>query len=82
MLQVFDEGGLLNNDQIKFYQQMFDQQIAVEATKGRGLGIADMLVRSGGVDVIVIDSVAALTPRAEIEGDFGQFYHGVIEGEE
>ena len=44
----FDEGGLLNNDQIKFYQQMFDQQIAVEATKGRGLGIADMLVRQLG----------------------------------
>ncbi|BCO31086.1 flagellar rod assembly protein/muramidase FlgJ [Thiohalobacter sp. COW1] len=44
----FDEGGLLNNDQIKFYQQMFDQQIAVEATKGKGLGIADMLVRQLG----------------------------------
>lgn len=44
----FDEDGLLNNDQIKFYQQMFDQQIAVEATKGRGLGIADMLVRQLG----------------------------------
>ncbi|HSH29267.1 MAG TPA: flagellar assembly peptidoglycan hydrolase FlgJ [Thiohalobacter sp.] len=44
----FDEGGLLNNDQIKFYQQMFDQQIAVEATQGRGLGIADMLVRQLG----------------------------------
>ncbi|RRQ20937.1 flagellar assembly peptidoglycan hydrolase FlgJ [Thiohalobacter thiocyanaticus] len=44
----FDEEGLLNNDQIKFYQQMFDQQIAVEATKGRGLGIADMLVRQLG----------------------------------
>lgn len=46
----FDEGGLLNNDQIKFYQQMFDQQIAVEATKGKGLGIADMLVRQLGGD--------------------------------
>lgn len=46
----FDEDGLLNNDQIKFYQQMFDQQIAVEATKGKGLGIADMLVRQLGGD--------------------------------
>ncbi|MGZ0020058.1 MAG: DNA recombination/repair protein RecA [Proteobacteria bacterium SG_bin4] len=37
----------------------------------QALEIADMLVRSGSVDIIVIDSVAALTPRAEIEGDMG-----------
>jgi recombination protein RecA len=37
----------------------------------QALEIADMLVRSGAVDVIVIDSVAALTPRAEIEGEMG-----------
>ena len=37
----------------------------------QALEIADMLVRSGSVDVIVVDSVAALTPRAEIEGDMG-----------
>ena len=37
----------------------------------QALEIADMLVRSGSVDVVVIDSVAALTPRAEIEGDMG-----------
>ncbi|MQY51873.1 recombinase RecA [Rhodocyclus tenuis] len=40
-------------------------------TGEQALEIADMLVRSGGVDVIIIDSVAALTPRAEIEGEMG-----------
>ncbi len=37
----------------------------------QALEIADMLVRSGSVDIVVVDSVAALTPRAEIEGDMG-----------
>tara|TARA_B100000686_G_scaffold282636_1_gene305159 strand:+ start:4497 stop:5504 length:1008 start_codon:yes stop_codon:yes gene_type:complete len=37
----------------------------------QALEIADMLVRSGSIDVVVIDSVAALTPRAEIEGEMG-----------
>jgi recombination protein RecA len=37
----------------------------------QALEICDMLVRSGGMDVVVVDSVAALTPRAEIEGDMG-----------
>src|SRR4030088_562435 len=41
-------------------------------TGERALEIADMLVRSGAVDVIVIDSVAALTPKAEIEGEMGE----------
>ena len=40
-------------------------------TGEQGLEIADMLVRSGAVDVIVIDSVAALVPRAELEGEMG-----------
>lgn len=43
----------------------------------QALEIADMLVRSGGVDVIVIDSVAALTPRAEIEGEMGDSMMGL-----
>ncbi|HNG47429.1 MAG TPA: recombinase RecA, partial [Agitococcus sp.] len=43
----------------------------------QGLEIADMLVRSGAVDVIVIDSVAALTPKAEIEGDMGDSHMGL-----
>ena len=38
----------------------------------QGLEIADMLVRSGSVDIVVVDSVAALTPKSEIEGEMGQ----------
>ncbi len=40
-------------------------------TGEQALEIADMLIRSGGIDIIVIDSVAALVPKAEIEGDMG-----------
>ncbi len=43
----------------------------------QALEIADMLVRSGGVDVVVIDSVAALTPKAEIEGEMGDSHMGL-----
>ncbi len=46
-------------------------------TGEQALEIADMLVRSGSVDVIVIDSVAALTPKAEIEGDIGDSHVGL-----
>jgi recombination protein RecA len=46
-------------------------------TGEQALEIADMLVRSGGVDVLVIDSVAALTPRAEIEGEMGDQHMGL-----
>jgi len=46
-------------------------------TGEQALEITDMLVRSGGVDVIVIDSVAALTPKAEIEGDMGDSHMGL-----
>lgn len=43
----------------------------------QALEIADMLVRSGGVDLLVIDSVAALVPRAELEGDMGDSHMGL-----
>lgn len=43
----------------------------------QALEIAETLIRSGGVDVIVIDSVAALVPRAELEGDIGDSFVGV-----
>ncbi|MGN1393316.1 MAG: recombinase RecA [Succinivibrionaceae bacterium] len=43
----------------------------------QALDICDILVRSGGIDVIVVDSVAALVPRAEIEGDMGDSHMGV-----
>ncbi len=46
-------------------------------TGEQALEITDMLIRSGAVDVIVIDSVAALTPRAEIEGDMGDTHVGL-----
>jgi recombination protein RecA len=46
-------------------------------TGEQALEICEMLVRSGAVDVIVIDSVAALTPRAEIEGDMGDSLPGL-----
>ena len=46
-------------------------------TGEQGLEIADMLVRSGGVDLIVVDSVAALTPKAEIEGEMGDQLPGL-----
>jgi recombination protein RecA len=46
-------------------------------TGEQGLEIADTLVRSGSVDVLVIDSVAALTPKAELEGDMGDVQPGL-----
>ena len=46
-------------------------------TGEQALEICDMVVRSGAVDVVVVDSVAALTPRAEIEGDMGDSHMGL-----
>jgi len=46
-------------------------------TGEQALEIADMLVRSGGVDIVVVDSVAALTPKAEIEGEMGDSHVGL-----
>ncbi|MBZ2161653.1 recombinase RecA [Alteromonas stellipolaris] len=46
-------------------------------TGEQALEICDMLVRSGGVDVVIVDSVAALTPKAEIEGDMGDSHVGL-----
>ena len=43
-------------------------------TGEQGLDIAEALVRSGAIDIVVIDSVAALTPRAEIEGEMGDSF--------
>src|SRR5688500_5620902 len=48
-----------------------DLLISQPDTGEQALDIADTLIRSGAIDVLVIDSVAALTPRAEIEGDMG-----------
>ena len=46
-------------------------------TGEQALEVADIMVKSGGVDVLVIDSVAALTPRAEIEGEMGDHHVGL-----
>ncbi len=54
-----------------------DLLISQPDTGEQALEIADMLVRSGGIDVVVIDSVAALTPRAEIEGEMGDQLPGL-----
>ncbi|MEO7199542.1 MAG: recombinase RecA [Dokdonella sp.] len=54
-----------------------DLLISQPDTGEQALEIADMLVRSNAVDVVVIDSVAALTPKAEIEGDMGDSHVGL-----
>ena len=54
-----------------------DLLVSQPDTGEQALEIADMLVRSNSVDIIVIDSVAALTPRAEIEGEMGDMHVGL-----
>ncbi|MDX9768460.1 MAG: recombinase RecA [Ectothiorhodospiraceae bacterium] len=54
-----------------------DLLVSQPDTGEQALEIADMLVRSGAVDVVVIDSVAALTPKAEIEGEMGDTHVGL-----
>jgi recombination protein RecA len=54
-----------------------DLLISQPDTGEQALEIADMLVRSGSVDIIIIDSVAALTPKAEIEGEMGDSMMGL-----
>ena len=51
--------------------------VAQPDTGEQALEIADMLVRSGAIDIIIIDSVAALVPRAEIEGEMGDSHMGL-----
>ena len=51
--------------------------VSQPATGEQALEIADMLIRSGGIDIIVIDSVAALVPKAEIEGEMGDSHVGL-----
>ena len=54
-----------------------DLLVSQPDTGEQGLEITDMLVRSGAVDVVVLDSVAALTPKAEIEGEMGDSHMGL-----
>jgi recombination protein RecA len=57
--------------------QVEDLLVSQPDTGEQALEITDMLVRSGAVDLIVIDSVAALTPKAEIEGEMGDTHVGL-----
>jgi len=57
--------------------QVDDLLVSQPDTGEQALEITDMLVRSGAVDIVVIDSVAALTPRAEIEGEMGDSHMGL-----
>ncbi len=54
-----------------------DMIVSQPDTGEQALEVVDMLVRSGAVDIVVIDSVAALTPRAEIEGEMGDTHVGL-----
>jgi recombination protein RecA len=54
-----------------------DLLVSQPDTGEQALEITDMLVRSGAVDIVVVDSVAALTPKAEIEGDMGDSHVGL-----
>jgi len=54
-----------------------DLLVSQPDTGEQALEIADMLVRSGAVDVVIVDSVAALTPKAEIEGEMGDSHVGL-----
>ena len=54
-----------------------DLLVSQPDTGEQALEITDMLVRSGAVDLVVVDSVAALTPKAEIEGDMGDSHMGL-----
>jgi len=54
-----------------------DLLVSQPDTGEQALEIVDMLVRSGAVDLVVVDSVAALTPRAEIEGEMGDSHVGL-----
>ena len=62
---------------VKLGVNVDDLLLSQPDTGEQGLEIADMLVRSGAIDLAVIDSVAALTPRAEIEGEMGDSHIGL-----
>jgi len=65
---VYAEKLGVNTDELYVSQPDFGEQ---------ALEIAEILVRSGGVDIIVVDSVAALVPKAELEGDMGDSHMGL-----
>ena len=62
---------------VKLGVQIEDLLVSQPDTGEQALEITDMLVRSGAVDLVIIDSVAALTPKAEIEGEMGDSHMGL-----
>jgi flagellar protein FlgJ len=66
--QSFGEDSLFGSDQADLYQDMFDQQIALQMSRGRGLGLADMLVRQlqGGVGATSPSQEPAVTPKTPV----------------
>lgn len=62
---------------VKLGVDIDDMLVSQPDTGEQALEVTDMLVRSGAVDVVVIDSVAALTPKAEIEGEMGDSHVGL-----
>lgn len=71
------EHALDPNYAAKLHVNVDDLLVSQPDTGEQALEIADMLVRSSAVDVVVIDSVAALTPKAEIEGEMGDHHVGL-----
>jgi len=71
------EHALDPGDAAKLGVDMDELLVSQPDTGEQALEITDMLVRSGAVDVVVVDSVAALTPKAEIEGEMGDSHVGL-----
>ena len=63
---------------MKNFNRNLDELLISQPDAGeQALEIADTLVRSGAIDVLVVDSVAALVPRAELEGEMGDHHVGL-----
>src|SRR4026209_2783088 len=71
------EHALAPSDASKLGVNIDELLVSQPDTGEQALEITDMLVRSGAVDVVVVDSVAALTPKAEIEGEMGEMQMGL-----
>ena len=54
-----------------------DELLVSQSDTEQALEVADIMVASGGIDILVIDSVAALVPKAEIEGEMGDHHVGL-----
>ena len=73
--EQFSRTRLLIGD--KALEKLKNSRVAVFGVGGVGGFVCEALVRSGAIDVIVVDSVAALTPKAEIDGEMGDNHVGL-----